>query len=277
MDMRILDDDIETRIDADLVHPLLNREYERALESISPIVRQLHANIPQKKRVSYGIVYVVNTLSEHLHSRLSEAAAPTLLIASALYDRADDCDAKGVALGVLSLHGLSDFGSVLPYFESAAASSDWQVREFSQMSFRRLIRAFPNQAKHYLIRLALSHDANLRRFVAETLRPVRDNRWFLRDSEYPLSILRTMFSESSPYARTSVGNNLSDLAHHHPELIYSIVDELVNSGDPNSYWIAYRACRNLVKREPVRVMRLLRVDVYHYKDRAYRLDDYHRD
>ena len=42
------------------------------------------------------------------------------------------------------------------------------------------------------------------------------------------------------------------------------------SGHANSYWIAYRACRNLVKADPVRVMDLLRVDEYSYKKRICR-------
>ena len=86
-----------------------------------------------------------------------------------------------------------------------------------------------------------------------------------------------MFRESAPYPRTSVGNNLSDLARRLPELVYGLVEELVASGDKNSYWIAYRACRNLVKQEPVRVMDLLQVDEYKYKKAVYKRGDYETD
>lgn len=64
-----------------------------------------------------------------------------------------------------------------------------------------------------------------------------------------------------------MGNNLSDLARRLPDLIYGLIGELVDSGDENSYWIAYRACRNLVKVDPIKVMDLLRVDEYRYKKR----------
>jgi 3-methyladenine DNA glycosylase AlkC len=74
-----------------------------------------------------------------------------------------------------------------------------------------------------------------------------------------------------------VGNNLSDLARHLPNLVFELVEELVASGDRNSYWIAYRACRNLVKKEPTKVMNLLHVDEYRYKKRVYRRSDYPRD
>ena len=71
-----------------------------------------------------------------------------------------------------------------------------------------------------------------------------------------------------------MGNNLSDLARRLPELVYELVEELVASGNKHSYWIAYRACRNLVKTEPLRVMDLLRVDEYKYKKAIYKRGDY---
>lgn len=110
--------------------------------------------------------------------------------------------------------------------------------------------------------------------MAETQRPVQENRWFYKNPEYPLSILRHLFKENATYPRTSVGNNLSDLARILPDLVYELVKELVESGNENSYWIAYRACRNLVKNEPIKVMDLLRVDEYKYKNRIYLRSDY---
>jgi 3-methyladenine DNA glycosylase AlkC len=74
----------------------------------------------------------------------------------------------------------------------------------------------------------------------------------------------------------TVGNNLSDLARQLPDLVYDLVEELVGSGDKNSFWIAYRACRNLVKTEPIRVLDLLKTDEYKYKDRVYKRSDYQR-
>jgi 3-methyladenine DNA glycosylase AlkC len=159
----------------------------------------------------------------------------------------------------------------------AAASPDWATREYAQMFFRKLIGRYPEEAREYLLRLAKSKDANVRRFVGETLRPVQENRWFYQHPDYPLSIIREMFKESSAYARTSVGNNLSDLARHCPETVYEVVRELVDKGDKNSYWIAYRACRNMVKKDPLKVMDLLKVDEYKYKERVYKRSDYHRD
>jgi 3-methyladenine DNA glycosylase AlkC len=137
----------------------------------------------------------------------------------------------------------------------------------SQMFFRKIIKKHPAIAKKILLNLVNSSYSNIRRFVSETLRPVKENKWFHDRPEYPLSILRNLFKESAAYPRTSVGNNLSDLAKRNPELVYKLVKELVDSGNENSYWIAYRACRSLVKKEPDKVMKLLKVDEYKYKNR----------
>jgi 3-methyladenine DNA glycosylase AlkC len=103
---------------------------------------------------------------------------------------------------------------------------------------------------------------------------VTQNQWLYNDPEYSLSILRYLFKEKAPYPRTSVGNNLSDLARRLPDLVFRIVKELVESDDKNSYWIAYRACRNLVKKHPLKVMDLLQVDEYKYKGRSHKRVDY---
>jgi 3-methyladenine DNA glycosylase AlkC len=272
--MKILNAEIERKIQEDVINPFLLGEYTLAMGNTAPIVDELHASIPENKRISYGIVHVIKTLSEYLYTHLVERDAPVYRIASRTFKESDDCNAKGVSLGMLSYYGLGDYKKVLPYFESAAASPDWQMREFAQMFFRKLIKRHPDRMKEYLLKLVKSKDANIRRFVGETLRPVQENRWFYKEPDYPLSILKHMFEESSTYPRTSVGNNLSDLAKPHPDLVYDLVKELVDSGDKNSYWIAYRACRNLVKKDPIKVMNLLEVDEYKYKQRIYKRIDY---
>jgi len=272
--MEILNKEIETRIQNDIIDVVLRGKYDLARGNLVQVIDELYVNIPDNKRISYGIVHVIKTLSEYLYAHLVEKDAPVYQIASHIFEETNDFRSKGVSLGILSFYGLGDYKRALPYFESAAASSDWKVRELAQMFFRKLIKKHPGEMKEYLLKLVKSEDANIRRFVAETLRPVQENRWFYRNPDYPLPILRNMFKESSPYPRTSVGNNLSDLARRLPDLVYGLVKELIGSGDKNSYRIAYRACRNLVKRDPVKVMDLLKVDEYRYKKRIHKRSGY---
>lgn len=270
----MLDPEIERKIKAGILKSLTTGEFELAGNQISRILDELYTRIPQNKRISYGVVYTIKVLSEYLYNCLTAGSAPVYQLASGLLDKSDSARAQGVALGIMSLYGLCDYKRVLPHFEAAAANEDWLMREFAQMFFRKVVKRYPEETRLYLLKLAESEDANIRRFVAETLRPVRENGWFYQNQDYPLSILRKLFRETSPYARASVGNNLSDLARRLPDLVYGLVDELVKSGDRNSYWIAYRACRNLVKKDPIKVMNLLEIDEYKYKQRVYKRSDY---
>ena len=272
--MNLLTVELEIKIQNDILAPAIQGDYPLASKNITPILGELYANIPEKKRISYGRVHTLKVLSKYLYTHLDEEDVPIFEIASQLYAASENNWGKGTALGVLAENGLNDYKPVLPFFESAASSEDWDLREHAQMFFRRLIKRYPAEMQAFLLRLAKLEDPNLRRFVSETLRPVQENRWFYKDPEYSLTVLRHLFRESAPYARTSVGNNLSDLARRLPELVYHLVEELVASGDKNSYWIAYRACRNLVKEELIRVMDMLGVDEYKYKKTVYMRSDF---
>ena len=274
--LQILNHKIETKIQQGIIVNVLQRKYDLAVKHVPRVLEALYRNIPENKRISFGRVYTVQVLSRYLFLSLTENSIEPYEVGAALFDNSEDFKSKGVALGILSLYGLDDYEKVLPFFGGSASSADWDMREFAQMFFRKLIRKWPDAMKEYLLNLTKSKDPNIRRFVSETLRPVKENKWFYNNPDYSLSILRKLFRESSSYPRTSVGNNLSDLARHLPNLVFSLVETLVASRDRNSYWIAYRACRNLVKKEPIKVMNLLHVDEYKYKKKVYKRSEYSR-
>jgi 3-methyladenine DNA glycosylase AlkC len=275
--LQLLNHDIETKIQQDIIANVLHGKYDQAVKHFPKVLEALYSSIPANKRISFGRVYTIQVLSSHLFSRLTENNAEIYEVGAVLFEKSADFQSKGVALGVLSFYGVDDYKKVLPFFLASASSADWNMREFAQMFFRKLIRKWPDAMQEYLLKLTGSKDPNIRRFVSETLRPVKENRWFYKNPNYSLSILRNLFKETAVYPRTSVGNNLSDLARHLPDLVFELVAELVASGDRNSYWIAHRACRNLVKTEPLKVMNLLQVDEYRYKKKEYKRSEYSRD
>ncbi len=268
--MNLLSGKLEKDIDKKIIENIIKGKYNLAVKNISLIFDKLYKKIPDKKRISYGRVHDIKILSKIIYDKLSEKGSINFEMAADLYEKSNDFKNRGVALGIISYSGLEEPKRTLPYFVSAADSSDFDTREMAQMFFRKIIKSHPPIAKKILLNLVNSSYSNVRRFVAETLRPVNENKWFHERPEYPLSILRNLFKESSKYPRTSVGNNLSDLAKQNPDLVYKLVKELVKSGNENSYWIAYRACRNLVKKEPEKVMTLLKIDEYKYKNKIYK-------
>lgn len=265
----IFSEEIKQNIEISIVHPVISGDYTRAMSAIPGIQENLYANIPDDKRASYGRYYTVKILSQYLFNRLEERGSPVLDVGATIFEIGDSYMTKGVCLGLISYYGTRYPEGVLPYYEIGAGHEHWELREFAAAFFRKLIKAHPNKIRVCLLALTQSEDPKLRRFVSETLRPVAENRWIHKDPEFSLSILRNLFHERDAYPRASVGNNLSDLSKRNPDLVFRIVEELVHSGERNANWIAHRACRNLVKKDPARVMDVLGVDRYQYKQRVY--------
>jgi 3-methyladenine DNA glycosylase AlkC len=246
-----------------------------AVEKLGALKNDLYAAIPDKKRQSRGITWVLMRLGLLLAASCRNlghvrSVSDALFKSMELEDRL-----VGVPVYMMAEYGKSYPAEVLDFFRTAGGSGHWEVREFASSGFRRVIKTNRDVALPWLRQCAQNEDPNVRRFTSETLRPVVENRW-LNNAPYPsLEILRLLFCEPHPYPRTSVGNNLSDLARHNPELILSIVQELVASENRNSYWIAYRACRNMINKQPEQIMDILRVDQYHYKDRRFYLSPNH--
>ena len=267
--MDLINSELRKKIEENIIPALIESKYERACRDIEDSIGIMYDLIPQEKRISYGIVHTVKTLGKLLFELIEKNNSDAFECGSGIFNYSKVSESKVVGLTILSFYGLKFPEKVFPLFRKAAADEDWEVREIVQILFRKLIKKYPENSRVFLLSLVSSEDPNIRRFVGETLRPVCENKWFYKNTDYPLSVISNLFSESKPYPRTSVGNNLSDLARYNPDLIYKLVEKLVESGDRNSYWIAYRACRNLVKKDPEKVMNLLKTNIYKYKDRIH--------
>jgi len=249
-----------------IVALLLSGQSAQGLDRLRSLKDDIYAAIPNRRRQSRGIVWVLQRITLLL---ASECSSPDRVREIADYlqrSLSPDDILMGIPIFLMAEYGKTDPSSVLDFFGEAADSPAWEVREFAAGGLHRLIGPCREIVFPWLRSAAQSESPGLRRLVSESLRPVTDNQWLNREPDTSLGILWLLFREAHPYPRSSVGNNLSDLARRNPELIIGIVKELVESGDENSYWIAKRACRNLVKQNPQRIMDLLRVDEYHYKD-----------
>ena len=265
----------------EILRQLVSRIPEDGIAKVSAdlarLIERIRSDIPEKRRVSTGRYSITKALGRSLYPLLSESGISPLKFAVQLFEDLD-CDSfvRAVGLKLMAQHVLAkhDLCSVQKYFLCAADDQDWILRECASGLIRPLIKAFPDPIQVWYLDLANSKIPNLRRFVSESLRPVVENRWFHKRPSYALDILCHLFQEPDPYPRTSVGNNLSDWMRVDQETAWPLVVQLASSGDKNSYWIAYRACRNYVKREPVLVMETLGVEEYKYKNRHFKLSDH---
>lgn len=253
---------------------IASEDVKKFENEIIAIYQEIHESIPQKKRISYGSYYVVKIIGDSIYKIIEKLKIDGFKIFTLLLNFTNNRKVKGIALEIISLYGLSDLEKVYPIFEKFSTDDDWEVREFAAGFFCKLTKKYPDDVRNFYLKMVKSTNPMKRRFVSESLRPVGENMYLVNNPQYSLSIIKHLFKERSPYPRTSVGNKLSDIARNHKELVFKIVEKLVKSGDKNSYWIAYRACRNLVKTEPVRVMDILKINEYKYKTRIHKRNDY---
>ena len=271
--MDLINYEIQKQIENLIIQSIIRKQYKKCAEGIELILDRMYDEIPDNKRISYGLYYTIKTLSKHLFQLFQSKKYPVLKIVENISSSTDSFKVKSVCLGIAALYepvSIHEFDGIIEFFKKQATDDNWIARENAAGFFQMLIKKDPEKLKPILIQLATSNNPKLRRFACESLRPVSDNRWLQNNPKYSLSIIIYLFSELDPYPRTSVGNNLSDLSRRNPDLVFSIVEKLVQSHDKNSYWIAYRACRNLIKKYPERVFEILEIDEYRYKKNIYK-------
>lgn len=243
-------------------------------QEIEALLNAIHADIPEKKRASYGRYSIVKRLGKEVYNALLEASLDPFEVALVLFL---ECEidsfvrAMGVQLITLYAEKTGDLATVLPQIELAADDSDWIVRECTQGYIKKVVKKYPSEMKQWYLTMVSSPSPNKRRFVSESLRPVTENKWMIQDPDYPLSIISHLLEESDAYPRSSVGNNLSDWFRVNECITWPIVEQLAQSSNEHARWIAYRACRNVVKKSPARVMQMLGIGEYKYKNRHYLL------
>ncbi len=155
--MNLFTEEIQQKIEYHVLDAVQQGDCASALNAIPDVLDELYANIPDNRRISYGRVYTIKVLAKHLYTCLVEKKASIFPIALTLFEESAEFRTIGVALGILSFYGRDeDYTAVLPYFEKAAASEEWDVREFTQMFFRKLIKKYPEKAQIFLLRLVKS-------------------------------------------------------------------------------------------------------------------------
>lgn len=251
-------------------------DFSEIVPGLQHSIEQIHQNIPENKRISYGRYNIIKNIGIFIYPLLEKNGIDILQFASRLVAyESNDPFIKSLGVQLFSIFGgmNGDLDIVLPLFENIATNDNWIVRECSTGFFRKLIKSFPDKIHSWYKKMAQSKHPMQRRFAIESLRPVVENHWLKKKPEFAFSILELMYKENVEYPRTSVGNSLSDWMRIDEKRVLDVVKKLAGSGNKDSYWIAYRACRNIVKRDPGLVMNILKIDRYKYKDREFDRND----
>ncbi|MBR8742923.1 DNA alkylation repair protein [Nocardiopsis sp. MG754419] len=126
----------------------------------------------------------------------------------------------------------------------------------------------PFVQRHYAPTMALMRacavdpDANVRRFASEGIRPrlpwARRLPAFVVDPAPVLEVLEYLRSDPSKYVRTSVANNLNDIARAHPDLVLDLAERWTReSPTPETAWTLRHGLRTLIKEGDQRALALV--------------------
>jgi len=119
-----------------------------------------------------------------------------------------------------------EFENIIALIEKWANHEDWIIRECAKFSIISGLKKEPEITLDFLSKWAKSENKNIRRLVAEGLRPQAEVKW-LRDAaknDKVLEILTILNKDPSIYVRKSVGNNIKDLSKYMPEKMLNLME-----------------------------------------------------
>lgn len=230
-------------------------------ESLYNLIQEIKNSIPEKQKIGKVIVWSLRQVRKQIQEKLSldlQRQSLKVLINSKYWQ-------IRMMVALLASSSASKEGSVsdyISYIENTANDSHFAVRESAQMALRELLQDFPNDIILIYNEWVKNSNEFTRRCVSESLRPVLVNRrnWIKEKPKEAMKILKNLNCDPSLYVRKSVANNLSDISRKYPDLVLLTLGEWLseNDYDKRTFFIARKACRNIVKTKPEAVNKLLK-------------------
>lgn len=244
------------------------------MEALQPYLQQYlkqeYESIPEKERIGKGMVYIAKIVAKLLYNYLKtevfKIVGKTLVTESFTQPILGFIEeiGKNEELIVLAIHLLANlasdsFESTIEQIKYWATYETWAIRENAICPILSGLKSQKECTLQLLREWAQDSNENIRRLVAESLRPKTEIKW-LRDStknQAVLDILTILNHDPSIYVRKSVGNNLKDLTKYMPEKSLDLVetwlavkDQLDAKGQKNLIWTIYHALKWLKAKKP---------------------------
>lgn len=146
---------------------------------------------------------------------------------------------------------IEDYGTTHP--EESLAAIEALTRAFTgEWAIRPFLARYPELTLAHVRQWARSESHNVRRLASEGIRPrlpwASVHRPFMVDPTPVIEVLNLLYDDTSPYVRTSVSNNLNDIARTHPDLAVATAKRWIAEDDsPEVRHVAERGLRGLIK------------------------------
>ena len=146
---------------------------------------------------------------------------------------------------------IEDYG--LDHPELSLTATEALTRAFTgEWAVRPYLARYPALTMERVEEWSRSASHNVRRLSTEGIRPrlpwAPVHRPFLDDPAPIIPVLDRLYSDTSLYVRTSVANNLNDIARTHPSLAVATAERwLAETPSPEVTWVAERGLRGLIR------------------------------
>ncbi|WP_455464196.1 DNA alkylation repair protein [Candidatus Hodarchaeum mangrovi] len=248
------------------------------IEKINEFLIQEYKSIPDVERIGKGRFFIAKTVTQGIIPLIEEYSEERLLfIIKKMFNFAEKENKlylkyfSLVLAGECATFSMTLMQNILNLAQTWLNHPDWEIRETSIYILRKSMQVHTGEVLSLLESWSISSSPNLRRAIAEGLRPLEDNKW-LRDptkNDQILEILARLSTDPSVHVRKSVGNNLKDLTRYMPEKILilastwimnyniQVVDDLASKskkelGETQYYliWTLKHAFRWIQQRNP---------------------------
>jgi 3-methyladenine DNA glycosylase AlkC len=212
-------------------------EIGKTHKNITQFLDSEYKVLPAKERIGKGAVFLCRataiSLAEYFHNFFPNATlTPKIVLefTKALFYIPDSRQrpfGKYIAIYFLvefTKQSTEWFNICEPLILVWIKDTNWEIRE---MVIEFLIYAIKNYPEFILPKCKIwikSEDENLRRFVAEGLRPRIGTKWLRNPTKNSpiLEILSELRHDPAIYVRKSVGNNLKDLSKVMPDKVIEL-------------------------------------------------------
>lgn len=195
--------------------------------------------VPEKERIGKGYVfigrYVAKEIFQYLKTQIKVNEKYYIEFAEKAFIWGEKNGAQEfqyfslLLLSELINYYPNQFEKIINIIEKCATHEQWTVRETAIYPIIAGLKKNANQIFISLSNWAKNSDENLRRLVAESLRPKTEIKW-IRDpskNENVLDIITLLRKDTSIYVRKSVGNNIKDLSKYMPDKMLDLMERWI--------------------------------------------------
>ncbi|MHA1147813.1 MAG: DNA alkylation repair protein [Promethearchaeota archaeon] len=214
-------------------------ENSKVFQEIQRFLEREYALIPQKERIGKGIIYISKHATKeffsYLRYNLGAKDDELFLFMDNIFDYGEENESEFVQhfslllLSELILNKPEVFSKGKNLIKKFADHGKWAIRESTRFSILSGMKKNPEKTLSFLSEWIEDDNENVRRLVAESLRPISEIKWLRNPSENEkiLDILTFLRKDPSIYVRKSVGNNLKDLTKYMPEKILNLMEQWI--------------------------------------------------